>query len=102
MRSSLLANYLTFFAIVVLASLGCSTNEADKQAKAPEEKPLVVSPDKETEIAADLNKLPDDDRREAFAQKFCAVETKNRLGSMDAPFKLIIEGQPVFLCCEGC
>jgi hypothetical protein len=102
MRSSFLAGIVASFAIVALASLGCTTNEADKQAKSPDEKPLVVSPEKEAEIAAELNKLPEDDRREALAQKFCAIETKNRLGSMDAPFKLMIEGQPVFLCCEGC
>jgi hypothetical protein len=26
----------------------------------------------------------------------------NRLGSMDVPVKVMIEGQPVFLCCAGC
>jgi hypothetical protein len=26
----------------------------------------------------------------------------NRLGSMGKPLKLMIDGQPVFLCCEGC
>ena len=101
MRSVTLTGFLASLAIVFVASLGCSTHEADQQAKA-DDKPLVVSPEKEAEIATEINKLPEDDRREALAQKFCAVEGKNRLGSMDAPFKLIIEGQPVFLCCEGC
>ena len=28
--------------------------------------------------------------------------TKSPLGSMGAPLKIMVEGQPVFLCCEGC
>ena len=27
---------------------------------------------------------------------------KGRLGSMGKPYKLVIKGQPVFLCCDGC
>jgi Cu(I)/Ag(I) efflux system membrane fusion protein len=54
------------------------------------------------DIRAALADLSPEDRRVAEAQRFCAVLNENRLGSMGTPFKLMIEGQPVFLCCEGC
>ena len=38
----------------------------------------------------------------AEQQAFCAVLTKNRLGSMGTPVKLVIESEPVFLCCAAC
>jgi Cu(I)/Ag(I) efflux system membrane fusion protein len=53
-------------------------------------------------IAADLAKLNVKDRRLAQEQRFCAVNNENRLGSMGVPVKLMIQGQPVYLCCEGC
>jgi hypothetical protein len=38
----------------------------------------------------------------AESQKFCPILKNNRLGSMGTPVKLDVEGQPVFVCCEGC
>ncbi|MGH7138981.1 MAG: efflux RND transporter periplasmic adaptor subunit, partial [Pirellulales bacterium] len=49
-----------------------------------------------------LAKLSPSDRKLAEAQKFCAVEESNRLGSMGTPDKIVINGEPVFLCCAGC
>jgi hypothetical protein len=37
----------------------------------------------------------------ARAQRLCPVRNQP-LGSMDVPAKVMIHGQPVFLCCEGC
>jgi hypothetical protein len=53
-------------------------------------------------VAAGLAKLSPEDRKLAETQRFCAVEEENLLGSMGKPVKLVIEGQPVFLCCAGC
>jgi Cu(I)/Ag(I) efflux system membrane fusion protein len=58
--------------------------------------------DPDAKITAALAKLSDTDRREVDAQKFCPILKTNRLGSMGPPVKLMIEGEPVFLCCEGC
>ncbi len=58
--------------------------------------------DAEREIAEALATLSEDDRRVAVEQGFCAVAISSRLGAMGTPVKLEIEGQPVFLCCEGC
>jgi hypothetical protein len=76
---------------------GCSANKT-----APKEGGNNAAADeKETKIAAALSELSDEDRRDAEAQKFCVVSNM-RLGSMDKPYKIMIEGQPVFLCCNGC
>lgn len=56
----------------------------------------------EAEIRAALAKLSPADRAAAEAQRFCAVFPKNRLGSMDTPVKIMIQGKAVFLCCDGC
>lgn len=53
-------------------------------------------------VEATLAKLGDADRPLAEAQRFCAVQTHQRLGSMGVPLKLDVQGQPVFVCCKGC
>jgi hypothetical protein len=56
----------------------------------------------ETKIKANLAKLSEEDRKLAEAQKWCAVEPENELGAMGVPFKVVLKGEPVFLCCKGC
>lgn len=53
------------------------------------------------EQAASLAKLSAEDRSLAQAQGYCAV-SEEPLGSMGPPIKLIINDQPVFVCCKGC
>jgi len=74
-------------------TLGCANNSA------PPSPPV----DKEAKIQAGLDKLDPDDRKQAKEQKFCAVETKNRLGSMGKPIKVMLTKEDaVFVCCEHC
>lgn len=56
----------------------------------------------DADIDAAMAELSPEDRMEAESQKFCAVMTTSRLGSMGAPLKLDVQGQPVFVCCAGC
>ena len=56
----------------------------------------------EAKIKANLAKLGDDDRKLAEAQKFCAVESDTRLGEAGVPAKVMVKGQPVFICCKMC
>ena len=56
----------------------------------------------EQKIQAELAKLSPADRQLAIAQRFCVTAEDSRLGSMGPPVKIMVEGQPVFLCCEGC
>lgn len=44
----------------------------------------------------------DEDRRLAEKQYLCPVIKDSRLGLMGTPVKLIVEEQPVYLCCESC
>ncbi len=60
-----------------------------------------IDPD-EAEIREKLAMLAPADRALAEAQRFCAVQAKSPLGSMGVPPKLMIQGNAVFLCCDGC
>ncbi|MCI0335252.1 MAG: hypothetical protein L0228_18740 [Planctomycetes bacterium] len=53
------------------------------------------------DIVAAFAKLSADDRALAEKQRICPV-TGELLGSMGAPIKVDVAGQPVFICCEGC
>ncbi len=52
-------------------------------------------------IQAALAKLPEADRKAAELQKMCVVSDQP-LGSMGAPIKVDVNGEPVFICCEHC
>jgi uncharacterized protein (TIGR03000 family) len=54
------------------------------------------------EIAANLGMLSAEDRKPAEEQKYCAIQGDKLLGQMGVPVKVMLQGQPVFLCCEGC
>ncbi len=56
----------------------------------------------EAKLRANLAKLAAADRGLAEAQRFCPIQTGNRLGAMGVPVKVLVKGRPVFLCCEGC
>lgn len=58
--------------------------------------------DSDARIHEALAKLSETDRHLAREQRFCPVLTKSRLGSMGVPVRLVIEDQPVFVCCAGC
>jgi Cu(I)/Ag(I) efflux system membrane fusion protein len=53
------------------------------------------------EALQQLAQLAPDDRSAAMAQRWCPV-TELPLGSMGPPVKLVLQGETVFLCCEGC
>jgi Cu(I)/Ag(I) efflux system membrane fusion protein len=63
--------------------------------------PPPTSPE-EAEIKASIAKLNSaEDRRLVELQKWCP-SSKARLGSMGMPYKVMIQGEPVFFCCESC
>ena len=87
---------LPWFALVVLVGIGVGGCVPQKNTDSSR------SLTKEEKIEVALAKLSPEDRKLAEAQKFCAVHSKTRLGSMDKPIKIMINGQAVFLCCDGC
>ena len=56
----------------------------------------------ETEVEKAIGGLAESDQVSARAQKFCAVNKNERLGSMGVPVKIDVQGTPAFLCCAGC
>lgn len=58
--------------------------------------------DTDAKINQALARLSAGDRRIAEEQRFCPVIPDSRLGSMGVPIKLVLDGQPVFICCDGC
>jgi hypothetical protein len=90
------------------------TMELDKQlsvqsfaaAEAPQVGPAVpvtvANSPLETKIRNNLGKLSPADRQQAEAQRFCAVIEGARLGSRGTPIKVMVKGQPAWVCCDGC
>jgi hypothetical protein len=76
------------FSIVPALSFAADAGTAAKEAEA--------------EITAAIGKLPDADKTAAIAQRWCAVQQANRLGAMGTPVKVVVDGKPVLLCCQGC
>jgi RND family efflux transporter MFP subunit len=58
-------------------------------------------PGPSAEDLKNIDKLPPEDRPLARAQRLCPI-TGEPLGSMGKPVKIVLRGQPVFLCCRGC
>jgi multidrug efflux pump subunit AcrA (membrane-fusion protein) len=58
-------------------------------------------PHDESEVEAALAKLDAKDQQLAGDQMLCPISGQP-LGSMGVPTKILIQGQPVFMCCSGC
>lgn len=56
----------------------------------------------EAKIKTAMSKLSEADRTAAAAQRYCSMMDTVRLGAMGTPIKLMIEGKPVFVCCDHC
>lgn len=52
-------------------------------------------------VAAERANLSPAERLLVDAQEWCPI-TKMPLGSMGPPLKILLKGQPVFLCCDNC
>jgi Cu(I)/Ag(I) efflux system membrane fusion protein len=82
-----------------------SLRESASSAKSvPRAEPSeVITSDRESaEIEQALGVLSAEDRTLAELQGSCVVLDGSRLGSMGPPIKLVINGQAVFVCCDGC
>ena len=97
-RSRLAAALLLISAVL---AEGCGGNKDVATVDPLPAAPTAVIPAGD-EVAAERAKLDPADRALVEAQEWCVVSTDERLGSMGAPIKLDIKGQPVFVCCKGC
>ncbi|MGE3804282.1 MAG: efflux RND transporter periplasmic adaptor subunit [Gemmataceae bacterium] len=70
-------------------------------AAAAQARPSMIESD-EAKIQNVLAELSSVDRRLAREQRLCPVLRSTRLGSMGKPYKIFIQGEAAFLCCDGC
>jgi Cu(I)/Ag(I) efflux system membrane fusion protein len=63
----------------------------------------VAEPSSEmaAEAAEGLKELSPEDRAAAEKQRICPVSGEP-LGAMGKPYKIVVDGRTVFLCCPGC
>jgi hypothetical protein len=69
-----------------------------------QEKPVTSDPppDPEADIKANLAQLSPEDQRLAKEQKYCPVMREVQLGEMGPPFKIVVQGETMFVCCKNC
>src|SRR5438094_10105269 len=96
---------VSLLSLAVLLTAGCKESSPAKSQPAANPQPSkpVSEANEEAEIAAALAQLSPEDRKLAEAQRFCPV-SEDRLGipSMGVPVKIMVKGEPVFICCKGC
>jgi hypothetical protein len=88
-----MARFIALFPILLL--VGCTSSTEKPQA------PGANGNAEAREIEEALAKLDPADRKLAQAQRDCVV-SQEHLGTMGTPVKILVQGQPVFLCCDGC
>lgn len=86
------------FAVLIF---GCGKSQNMPTTSQAEHGQHAESHSDAAEVQTNISKLTEEDRPLALAQGYCAV-SKERLGSMGAPLKLVLNDQPVFVCCKGC
>ncbi len=90
------------FAALALFLTGCGSAQNGTATADPKPQQAGHADDNEKEEQkANIAKLSDEDRPLAEAQGYCVV-TSEPLGSMGPPLKLVVNEQPVFVCCKGC
>ena len=87
---------LCILAALALGATGCN------ERTAPNSTSPGPTPAPADEVARERAKLSPEDRAVVDAQEWCVISTDERLGSMGPPIKVMLDGQPVFVCCKGC
>lgn len=116
MTSKLLLS-LTFGIGLFLVLSGCNSNDPDQlPATSPEmgaDSNLGETSDHEhgsgdhagktamEKMTEALEDFSEEDRKSAMKQHFCPVSGE-MLGAMGKPIKIAVEGQQVWICCDGC
>lgn len=90
-------------ALGMVSLLGCQkSNNAvtDTSGTAATAETAAIPPEMEKYKDA-IQKLPKEEWIVVYEQKICPVSDEV-LGSMGTPIKVTVEGQDVYICCEGC
>jgi hypothetical protein len=96
-------------AVAAMSLAGCAGKQAEQPAAAhatagheSHDTGTADRGDDDAAIRAERAKLSPEDQQLVAAQEWCVVNNGERLGSMGPPVKVMVKGQPVFLCCKGC
>ncbi len=101
---------ITAASALALGLNGCNTSVSDKAAAPPAEQVTDDNHDHAghehsaadvEKATAELAKLSPEDRASAEKQHVCPV-TGEMLGTMGPPKKVDMNGQHVWICCDGC
>ena len=76
----------------LLIALGCADNASLQKSAI----------DKQARIKANLEKLDPADLKLVQEQKYCPIMPEKQLGEMGKPIKVMVNDQPVFVCCGRC
>ena len=92
--------------VAVMSLAGCNNNAPTAKTDATKPnatKPTASTTSADPDVAANLAKLSPEDRKIAEEQKLCPI-AGDPLGSkeMGVPIKIMLNDQPVFICCKGC
>lgn len=89
-----------------LLAVGCGQRPEAHHAPEPEMKEEPAKPEarseKERKVEAARARLDPADLALVEEQDYCPVMPRQKLGSMGVPVKVMVKGQPLFLCCKGC
>ncbi|WP_417848419.1 hypothetical protein [Thalassoglobus sp.] len=87
--------------ICFILTLGMATGCAKKSETTAEGEPATTDEAAAVELGeAAPPELSAEDKALVEAQVFCPVG--GELGGMGTPVKVMVDGQPIFICCEGC
>ncbi|MFO1003769.1 MAG: hypothetical protein U0936_25845 [Planctomycetaceae bacterium] len=92
----------TALGMVACLSLAATVVADDKLGNADAKHHEHDAAKMEKEIAESLAELSAADRKLAQGQRFCTMMEYSRLGAMGTPVKVMVDGKPVFVCCESC
>jgi len=81
---------------------GYQTTASASPLAAPVAALAPISSGDTIKIRAAMEKLSPEDRKLAAAQVYCAIDQDSSLGVMGTIYKVMVKGQPIFLCCKGC
>jgi hypothetical protein len=88
-------------AFALVLALGCSAEKKVEPVPAEQHSHDTHTTTEKADMNEAFAELSEVDRKAAEAQKTCPVSGQP-LGSMGTPIKVTVEGQDVFVCCEGC
>ena len=89
--------HTTLSIAAIAAFIGC----ASKDETTTNSDPMSTVPDMVSPDGGESEGLSAADQALADAQKICPV-SDSELGSMGTPIKVMVNEQPVFICCEHC